>query len=107
MNADAIAELALRNFTEMRDSVGNPKFLLKKKIERKIADLYPDEFVPTYSMVTFSQTPYDVALKTGDRQEELLSKLLDVDNISEKLEEKTFIPEIQNAYQAWRDTLSP
>ena len=105
INADAIAELALRNFTEMRDSVGNPQFLLKKKIERKIADLYPNEFVPTYSMVTFSQTPYDVALKMGDRQETLLNSLLSVDNIAQRLEDDAIVPVLQSAYKAWRSDL--
>jgi kynurenine 3-monooxygenase len=105
-NADAIAELALRNFTEMRDSVGNPNFLLKKKIERKIADLFPGEFTPTYSMVTFSQTPYATALRLGDRQEEFLESILKQDGIANRLNDEDFTPELVKAYQDWRETFS-
>ena len=56
-------------------------------------------------MVTFSQTPYDVALKTGDRQEDLLNNLVRVENIEQRLEDETIIPVLQNAYQAWRANL--
>ena len=105
-NADAIAELALRNFTEMRDSVGNPDFLLKKKVERKIADLFPGEFVPTYSMVTFSQTPYSQALSLGDKQEELLNKILNDHDVATRLNEASFEPELAKAYQDWRGKLA-
>ncbi len=53
-DADAIAELALNNFIEMRDKVGDPKFLLQKKIETSFSKKHPDKWMPAYSQVTFS-----------------------------------------------------
>lgn len=82
-NADAIAELALRNFIEMRDKVSDPTFLLQKKIEARFTELHPGKWMPLYSMVTFSHTPYSEALKIGDRQEAIMQqvmKSIDIEN---------------------------
>ena len=53
VDTDAIAQLALDNFIEMRDLVADAEFLLRKKIEAKLHELYPDQWIPLYSMVTF------------------------------------------------------
>ncbi|NQX93302.1 MAG: FAD-dependent monooxygenase, partial [Flavobacteriales bacterium] len=52
--AQAIRELALRNYIEMRDKTADPEFLLQKKIERRFSDAHPDKWTPLYSQVTFS-----------------------------------------------------
>ena len=75
-NADAIAELALRNFIEMRDKVSDPTFLLQKKIEARFTELHPGKWMPLYSMVTFSHTPYSEALRIGDRQEDIMQHVM-------------------------------
>lgn len=75
VNTDAIAELALENFIEMRDRVADPQFLLKKKIEIALAKKYPTVFVPKYSMVTFHRLPYSLALSRGRIQDQILSEL--------------------------------
>ena len=74
-NADAIAEMALENYVEMRDSVADTKFLLMRSLERQLADKYPNRFVPRYWMVTFSRIPYSVALERGDIQATILREL--------------------------------
>jgi len=79
-NTDAIAELALRNFVEMRDLVADEKFLLAKKIESRIHQKFP-AYLPLYSMVTFSDLSYSEALKTGSRQEELMHKIMQIPKI--------------------------
>ncbi len=53
-DGDAIADLALNNFIEMRDKVADPQFLLQKKIEAAFSKKYPDKWIPLYSLVTFS-----------------------------------------------------
>jgi kynurenine 3-monooxygenase len=73
-DADAIAELALNNFIEMRDLVIDEKFLWRKKIESKLNDLYPTEWISLYEMVTFSNLRYSEALRLGKIQEELMKK---------------------------------
>ena len=75
-NADAMADLALYNFTEMRDRVGDPRFLLQKKIEAQIAAQYPGRWTPLYAQVTFSHTPYAQAWAAGQRQDAVMARLM-------------------------------
>ncbi len=76
-NADAIAELALQNFVEMRDKVADPKFLLRKKIDARLHHLYPDQWVPLYTLISFTTTPYSEALAIGKRQDAILDKIME------------------------------
>jgi len=76
-DADAIAELALNNFIEMRDKVGDPKFLLQKKIETAFSKKYPGKWTPAYAQVTFSpQIRYSDALKNSIRQEKIMQEIM-------------------------------
>ena len=75
-NTDAMAELAVQNFIEMRDLVADPQFLLRKKIEGKINAQFPDKWLPLYSMVTYTHLPYAQALATGKRQDKIMRKLM-------------------------------
>lgn len=75
-DGNAIADLALRNFIEMRDSTADPQFLLKKELEQFLMAKYPDKYLPQYSMVTFSNIRYSVALRKGDEQQSFLSDII-------------------------------
>ena len=75
-NNDAMADLAIYNFVEMRDRVADPRFLLQKKIEAKIATQYPGRWVPLYAQVTFSDTPYAEAWAAGQRQDAIMARLM-------------------------------
>ena len=77
INTDAIADMAIENFAEMRDRVADPRFLLRKKIELALEAKYPRLFVPKYAMVTFHRVPYSVALARGEVQERMLAELCD------------------------------
>lgn len=86
-NGDAITELARRNFVEMSDLSGNPKFLLQKKIEAKFHDMYPQLWTPLYSMVTFSpELPYAEALAIGEQQKTIMQQIME-------------IPDLENCWQ--------
>jgi kynurenine 3-monooxygenase len=74
-NADAIADLAIANFIEMRDHVADPKFALKKDVELALEKRFPDLFIPKYSMVTFHRIPYSIAQARGKMQERILAIL--------------------------------
>jgi kynurenine 3-monooxygenase len=74
-NADAIADMAVENFVEMRDRVADARFLLRKKAELALEARYPQLFVPKYAMVTFHRVPYATALERGQRQERILTEL--------------------------------
>jgi kynurenine 3-monooxygenase len=77
INTDAIADLAIENFVEMRDRVGDPRFLFRKKVELALEAKFPRLFVPKYSMVTFHRVPYSVALARGAKQDTILDQLCD------------------------------
>jgi kynurenine 3-monooxygenase len=82
-DGDAILELALRNYVEMRDLTGDPRFLLQKKIEARLQKLYPDEWLPLYSQVTFSHTRYHEALAAGKAQDAIMESVMDRPDIAE------------------------
>jgi kynurenine 3-monooxygenase len=75
VNTDAIADLAVENFVEMRDRVADPRFLFRKKVEQALEARYPGRFVPKYSMVTFHRIPYSVARARGIAQDRILNQL--------------------------------
>lgn len=75
-NGDAVAELALLNFTEMRDKVADPHFLARKKIEKELGLKYPEQFTSVYEMVSFTHTPYETALRCIKEQDALLGKIM-------------------------------
>jgi len=77
INTDAIADLAVENFVEMRDRVAAPRFLFRKKVELALEEKYPRLFVPKYAMVTFHRIPYATALKRGQVQDLMLTELCD------------------------------
>lgn len=72
VNTNAIADLAVENFVEMRDLVATQQFQLRKKAERLLEERFPDRFVPKYTMVTFRRLPYSVALSRGIIQDRIL-----------------------------------
>ena len=76
-DTDAIADLANENFIEMRDKVGDPRFLFKKQVELALEARYPKIFVPRYAMVTFHRLPYTLARSRGEIQDRLLSAICD------------------------------
>lgn len=87
-DADAIADLAMRNFVEMRDLTGDPAFLLRKKIENRFYGKYPEKWMPLYSMVTFSHIRYSEALKEGLRQDGIMAQIMAIPNIESKWDSK-------------------
>jgi len=75
VNTDAIADLAVENFVEMRDRVADPRFLFRKRVELALQAKYPQLFVPKYAMVTFHRIPYALALQRGQVQDRMLTDL--------------------------------
>lgn len=75
-DADAISELALHNFVEMRDHVGDQNFLRRKRLESQIQEQFPEDWIPLYSMVTFSDMHYSEALKLGKIQKKIMDEVL-------------------------------
>lgn len=96
-DANAIADLALRNFIEMRDKVADPKFLLRKEIAAYLHERYP-AFLPLYGQVTFSHIPYSEALAEGLAQDELFESILALEGIEHNWKDN---PEVERIFQHW------
>ena len=89
-DADAIADLAVNNFTEMRARTADPKFLLQKKIEAWVHEQHPDKWIPAYSQVTFSpQIRYSEALRNSQRQEAIMQQVMQEPGIEENWKSET------------------
>ena len=89
-NGDAIADLSLRNFVEMRDLVSDPDFIFRKKIEAKLQIAFPDKWLPLYSQVKFTNIPYCDVWVEGLRQDEIMKKILAIENIEDKWDTDSF-----------------
>ena len=88
-NGDAIAELSKRNFVEMSDLSGDPRFQIRKLIEAKFSVRHPDLWTPLYSMVTFSpEVPYSEALRIGDEQKAVMDRIMALPDIEKDWDEE-------------------
>ncbi|MGN6704993.1 MAG: FAD-dependent oxidoreductase [Rhodanobacter sp.] len=75
-DADAIAQMALENYIEMRDSVADPHYLAKRELGALLAQRLPSHYMARYRLVTFTHVPYAYALERGRAQDALLEQLL-------------------------------
>ena len=77
IDGDAIADMALENYIEMRDLVNQQWFLAQKELEKKMEHQFPDQFISRYSMVSFHQIPYSVVQKRGETQKKIMEWILE------------------------------
>lgn len=99
-DTDAIADLALENFIEMRDQVADPVFLRKRQVELMLETKFAGQFLSKYAMVTFSRLPYSQALEKGRLQDQLLMEIcarvegveeLELDAVYEEVRRRTML----------------
>jgi kynurenine 3-monooxygenase len=75
-NTEAIAQMALENYTEMRDTVLDAGFVRRKALSLELERRFPARFIPRYAMVTFHpEIDYADALRRGAVQEQILLEL--------------------------------
>jgi kynurenine 3-monooxygenase len=83
-DGDGVQDLSLHNYYVMRDFVGDPQFLLQKKIEAHFSEKHPDKWLPLYSQVTFSHIRYSEAWTTGQKQDAIMKNVMaQFDNIAD------------------------
>jgi len=100
INADAITELARRNFIEMSELSADSHFQLQKKIEAKFHQLHPELWVPLYSMVTFCpHLPYSQALKIGEQQKIIMDQIMQIPDIAHCWQEDFIYLKLQQLVQ--------
>ena len=86
-DTDAIADLAIDNFHEMKDHVANPLFKEKRKIEMDLEKTFPTQYSSKYSLVTFNENiGYNEAMKRGRAQDKALLNLISDDTIHTHLD---------------------
>jgi kynurenine 3-monooxygenase len=71
-NADALADLAVENFIEMRDKTASKAFRAKKKLDHFLEALLPGIYLPLYTMVTFTRIPYAEAARRARLQDRIV-----------------------------------
>jgi kynurenine 3-monooxygenase len=81
-NADALADLALENFIEMRDKTASKTFRTKKKLDHFLEAALPGIYLPLYTMVTFTRIPYAEAARRGRRQDRIVYASLVIATVS-------------------------
>src|SRR5438045_9658070 len=72
VNADALADLALGNFIEMRDKTASKTFRAKKKLDHFLEAALPGIYLPLYTMVTFTRIPYATAARRARLQDRIV-----------------------------------
>jgi len=85
-DGDAVQDLSLHNYYVMRDYVADPAFLLQKKFERRIQELYPENYMPLYSQVSFSNIRYSDAWSKGMKQDGFIKKMIKKHGVSSEME---------------------
>ncbi len=80
-DADAIADMALDNYIEMRSGVIDPDYLAKRELALELERRHPDHIRPRYNMVMFSTIPYAEAQRRAIYQGELITSALDDDAV--------------------------
>ncbi len=71
-HADALADLCVENFVEMRDRVASPWFRLKKRLAVLLYAMFPRWYVPLYTMIEFTRIPYADARRRAARQDRVV-----------------------------------
>ncbi len=104
-NGNAVAELALLNFIEMRDKVADPLFLERKKIEKELGRLYPEQFISVYEMVSFTHTPYSTALRCIQAQDRLLEQIMGAGNFFELVQREDFRKQVDEWIYSYHQSI--
>ena len=68
--------MALENYIEMRDHVNDPEYKNRRQLELKLERMFPEEFIPRYSMVSFHDIPYSKVYERGLMQLNLVNEYL-------------------------------
>ena len=78
-NGHAIADMAIENYLEMRDHVNDTEYKKRRNVELKLERMFPGQFIPRYSMVSFHQIPYAEVYQRGEKQLKIIGDVLKAD----------------------------
>ena len=101
IDTDAIADLAIDNFHEMKDHVANPIFQEKRKLEMALEKEFPDEYSSKYSLVTFNENiGYREAMLKGRAQDKAILNMLTDKDIEVKGDLKSILDKVRQETEA-------
>jgi kynurenine 3-monooxygenase len=108
-NTDAIADMAVENFAEMRDKVGDRFFLLQKEVEKVLTKKFPGRYISRYALVTFTNVPYKLASDVGVVQDAMLKELCfglsNAENVDLQKAEKLIDEKLASLLRPYADQL--
>lgn len=81
-DADSILDLSLDNYTVMRNDVLDESHMNRQRLSFLLNNDFPEQFIPLYTMVSFTTIPYSQAQKRGEIQEKILDKLLENNGVN-------------------------
>lgn len=103
-NGHAIAEMAIENYVEMRDSVGNTRWLFRKKVEHLLEHEFPGKYISRYEMISFTRIPYAESQIRGRLNDEILDALVTgidaVEDVNLTLAQKLIEEKLSKYYSA-------
>ncbi|ARV10274.1 kynurenine 3-monooxygenase [Winogradskyella sp. PC-19] len=100
-DTDAIADLAIDNFHEMKDHVGQAIFQEKRKIEMALEKEFPEDYSSKYSLVTFNEhIGYREAMLRGRAQDKAILNMLSDGIISTEDDIKDILDKVKTETDA-------
>ena len=86
-DTDAIAQMAIENYIEMRDSVSQPEYIYRRETANTLYNNFSTRFIPRYNMVSFTSIPYSEVYRRGEIQKQII-KDLNLSNLDMQYAEK-------------------
>ena len=100
-DTDAIANLALDNFHEMKEHTASPLFQEKRKLEMAFEGQFPKQYSSKYSLVTFNEDiSYHQAMTRGRAQDKTILKLLSGGLLPDSMQTKEKLKLVQQQTNA-------
>jgi len=93
-NCDAVTELAAQHYEELAQSARDPRFVLRKRLEIRLGELFPEELISPYHVVSFSDRPYLEARRSAALQARVIDRLLARTEVAQALESRVLDQEI-------------
>lgn len=102
-DCDAVTELAANHFSELAQNTRDPDFVLRKRVESKLAALLPAQFISPYHIVSFSDRPYREVQTIAELQRKVVDRLMLLSDIDARCETPQFDDEIRSVALATLD----
>jgi kynurenine 3-monooxygenase len=90
---NVMADLCVDHFQELREHIGDPRFLVRKAVERRLQALDPERFASLYSRIAFTHTPYAEAVERDRRYRTLVDRIVAIEGIETRFPEMATLVE--------------